>query len=174
MALHTFNLWQIALGGAQIGLCGLILLFLVRNRSRHKQMIFNMPVDENSPNFNTEFVVEAIRQQTQMAFDHILDTIDKERHSLEAYFELRELHQAPDMFKAPSSGREEAFAAQGAAELDAADAIYDEIENLAGQGMSLTDISQKLDVPPGEVDLVLKLKHLSAESAKKKGSHGSA
>jgi len=164
MALHTFNLWQIALGGAQIVLCGLILLFLVRNRSRHKQMIFNAPADQNAPDFNTEFVVEAIRQQTQMAFDHILDTIDKERHSLEAYFELRALHQAPGMSKSPSSGRKEAVAAQGAAELDAADAIYDEIENLADQGMSLTDISQKLNVPPGEVDLVLKLKHLSAES----------
>jgi hypothetical protein len=174
MALHTFNVWQIALGGAQIGLCGLILLFLVRNRSRHKQMIFNAPADQNAPNFNTEFVVEAIRQQTQMAFDHILDTIDKERHSLEACFELRELHQAPRMSKSPSSGRKEAVAARGAAELDAADAIYDEIENLAGQGMSLTDISQKLDVPPGEVDLVLKLKHLSTESAKKKSSYGSA
>lgn len=164
MALHTFNLWQIALGGAQIALCGLILLFLVRNRSRHKQMIFNAPADQNGPDFNTEFVVEAIRQQTQMAFDHILDTIDKERHSLEAYFELRALHQAPGMSKSPSSGRKEAVAAQGAAELDAADAIYDEIENLADQGMSLTDISQKLNVPPGEVDLVLKLKRLSAES----------
>jgi hypothetical protein len=164
MALHTFNVWQIALGGAQIGLCGLILLFLVRNRSRHKQMIFNAPADQNAPNFNTEFVVEAIRQQTQMAFDHILDTIDKERHSLEAYFELRALHQAPGMSKSSSSGRTEKVAARGAAELDAADAIYDEIENLAGQGISLTDISQKLNVPPGEVDLVLKLKHLSAES----------
>ena len=32
-----------------------------------------------SQNFNTEFVVEAVRQQTELAFNHILETIDKER-----------------------------------------------------------------------------------------------
>jgi hypothetical protein len=40
--------------------------------------------------------------------------------------------------------------------------------------MSLTDISEKLNVPPGEVDLVLKLKHLSAESGKNKASYSSS
>lgn len=164
MALHTFNLLEIALGGAQICLCGLILFFLVRNRSRHKQMILNVPVDENARNFNTEFIVEAIRQQTQMAFNHILDTINKERHFLETYFELREAQNAPGPFKSVPAGPKAAVSGQGSAELDAADAIYNEIESLADRGMSLADISEKLNVPPGEVDLVLKLKHLSAES----------
>ena len=54
--------------------------------------------------------------------------------------------------------------------LNAADTIYSEIENLAGQGMSLGDISEGLNVPKGEVELVLKLKRLSAESAKNKNN----
>jgi len=174
MALHTLDLWEIALGGTQIFLCGFILLLLVRNRSRYKQMIRNAPIDENARNFNTEFIVEAVRQQTEMAFNHILDTINKERHTLEAYFELRETQSAPGLFKSISSGRNDAVSAQGTAEMDAADAIYNEIESLADQGMSLTDISEKLNVPPGEVDLVLKLKRLSAESGKNKASYSSA
>ncbi len=170
MALHTLNIWEIALGGTQICLCGLILLFLVRNRSRYKQMVRKAPIDENAWGFNTEFIVEAVRQQTEMAFNHILDTINKERHTLEAYFELRETQRAAGLFKSISTGRSDAVSAQVAAELNATDAIYKEIESLADQGMSPTDISEKLNVPPGEVDLVLKLKHLSAESGKNKAS----
>jgi hypothetical protein len=174
MALHTLNLWEIALGGTQICLCGLILLFLVRNRSSYKQMIRKTRTDENAWSFNTEFIVEAVRQQTEMAFNHILDTINKERHTLEAYFELRENPLAPGLFKSTSSARKEAISAPGAAELDATDAIYNEIESLADQGMSLKDISEKLNVPTGEVDLVLKLKHLSAESGSNKASYSSS
>ena len=174
MVLHTLNLWEIALGGTQICLCGLILLFLIRNRSRYQQMIRKAPTDKDARNFSTEFIVEAVRQQTEMAFNHILDTINKERHVLDAYFELRETPNAPDSFKSPSAGLNNTAAIQSAAELVAADEIHNEIESLADQGMTLTDISEKLNVPQGEVDLVLKLKRLTAESGNKKASHSSS
>ena len=170
MALHTLNLWEIALGGTQIFLCGLILLFLVRNRSWYKRMISKAPTPENSRNFNTEFIVEAVRQQTELAFNHILDTINKERNSLEAYFELRETPSVPDAFKFISSSSPNSASVTEAAELVAADTIHNEIKSLADQGMSLTVISEKLNIPQGEVDLVLRLKRLSAESCKQKAS----
>ena len=170
MALHTLNFWEIALGGTQICLCGFILLFLVRTRSKRRQVIGKAPVDETTRNFNSEFIVEAVRQQTEMAFNHILDTIHKERHSLEAYFELRETPGAPAMVKSVTSDRNDTVSTHGPAELDTTDSIYNEIENLADRGMSLTDISERLNVPQGEVDLVLKLKRLSAGSAGNKSS----
>lgn len=166
MALHTLNFWEIALDATQIGLCGLILLFLIRNRIKFKRLILNAPAAEKSQNLNTEFVVEAVRQQTELAFNHILETIDKERQTLSAYFELRETQLAPGLLKSASSGRIEPISSSEASEPDAADAIYSEIESLADQGLSLADISEKLKVPRGEVDLVLKLKRLSIESAK--------
>lgn len=170
MALHSLNVWEIALGGTQIFLCAFILLFLVRKRSRNKHLIHKAPTDKNARNFNTEFIVETVRQQTELAFNHILETINKERHTLEAYFELEEASSVPGFFKSITTGRNDAVSAQGPADLDAADALYKEIENLAEQGLRSIDISEKLNVPPGEVDLVLRLKHLSAESAKKKAS----
>jgi hypothetical protein len=174
MALHTLNLWEIAFAGTQICLCGFILLFLVRNRSLYKQMLRKPPIDKNTRNFNTEYIVEAVRQQTDLAFNHILDTINNERRVLGAAFELRETPSASGPFKSPSAGLNNAVAAQGAAELVAADAIHNEIESLADQGMSLTDIAEKLNVPQGEVDLVLKLKRLTAESGNKKAPHSSS
>lgn len=174
MALHSLNVWEIALGGTQIFLCAFILLFLVRKRSRNKHLIHKAPTDKNARNFNTEFIVEAVRQQTELAFNHILETINKERYTLETYFEFEEAPSVPGFFKSITTGRNDAVSAQGPADLDAADALYKEIENLAEQGMRPIDISEKLNVPPGEVDLVLRLKHLSAESAKKDASYSSS
>jgi len=170
MALQTLNLWEIVLDGIQICLGGLILLFLIRNKIKYKQLILKAPAGEKSQNFNTEFIIQAIRQQSELAFTHILETIDKERQTLGTYFELRETQIAPTMLQtAPGPVFDQACNAE-TVEPNAADTIYSEIKTLSGYGMSLEDISEKLNVPRGEVELVLKLKSLSAESAKNKNT----
>jgi len=169
MALPTINLWEIAADATQIGLCGLILLFLIRNLMKFKQRTLNAPDDPKSANFNTEFVVEAVRQQTELAFSHILESVEKERQTLRAYFELRETQLASSLLRSPVSGHMDRVSQAETSEPDSADAIYSEIESLAEQGLSLTDISEKLRVPRAEVDLVLKLRRLSIESAKMNG-----
>jgi hypothetical protein len=170
MALHTLNFWEIAIDATQIGLGAFILLFLIRNHMRLKRMNSNALSGQESQKFNSEFVVEAVRQQTELAFNHIRETIDKERRTLDAYFELREAQLAPGLLKSVPSNRIEAVSSTQAKEPGAADAIYSEIESLSDQGLSLTDIAEELNLPRGEVDLVLKLKHLSIESAKAKDS----
>jgi hypothetical protein len=170
MALHTLNLWEIAVDATQIGLGALILLFLIRNHMRLKRLNSNAPSGQEAQKFNSEFVVEAVRQQTELAFRHILETIDKERQTLDAYFELREVQLAPGLLKSPPPNRIEPISGNEALEPNAADAIYSEIESLSDQGLSLKDIAEELSLPQGEVDLVLKLKRLSAESAKVKDS----
>ena len=168
MALHTLNLWEIAIDATQIGLCALILLYLIRNHTQFKRLNSNAPSGQESQKFNSEFVVEAVRQQTELAFNHILETIDKERQTLHAYFELRETQLSPGLIKSLPSDRIEPIYSTKAQKADATDVIYSEIENLSDQGLSLTDIADELNLPRGEVDLVLKLKHLSIESAKAK------
>jgi hypothetical protein len=170
MALHTLNFWEITIDATQIGLCALILLFLIRNHMKLKRLNSNAPSGQESQKFNSEFVVEALRQQTELAFNHILQTIDKERQTLDAYFELREGQLAPGLLKSVPSNRREPISGTEAPEPEAADAIYSEIESLSDQGLSMTDIAEELNLPRGEVDLVLKLKRLSIESAKVKDS----
>ena len=170
MALHTLNLWELVIDATQIGLCALILLFLIRNHVKFKRLNSNVPSGQESQKFNSEFVVEAVRQQTELAFNHILETIDKERQTLDAYFELRETQLAPGLLKSSPSNQIGPISGTKTQEPDAADAIYSKIESLSDQGLSLTDIAEELNLPRGEVDLVLKLKHLSIESAKVKDS----
>jgi len=170
MALQSIDLWKIVLDITQICLGGFILLYLIRNKIKYKQLFLKAPTGENSQNFNTEFIIEAIRQQSDLAFKHILETIDKERQTLDAYFELRETQIASKMLTQVPGRVVAQIHNTEAADQNAADTIYSEIENLAGQGMSLEDISEDLDVPKSEVELVLKLKRLSAESAKNKNN----
>ena len=166
MALLSIDLWKIVLDITQICLGAFILLYLILNKIKYKQLFLKAPTGENAQNFNTEFIIQAIRQQSDLAFTHILETIDKERQTLEAYFELRETQIASKMLT-PAAGRLVAeIPTNEAADQNGADAIYSEIESLADQGMSLEDIAEDLNVPKGEVELVLKLKRLSAQSAK--------
>ena len=170
MALQTFNFWEIALDGAQVLLCCFILFFLIRNKVKYKQLLLKTPPDEKSTDFNARFAVEAIRQQSELAFNRIMETIDKEHKTLSAYFELNETHIAPGLMKSPPIPVVESPASAETTEASDADAIYCEVKRLADQGMSVDNISAKLNVPKGEVDLVLKLKHLSIESAKNKSN----
>jgi hypothetical protein len=170
MALQTINLWEIVLDVTQICLGGFILLCLIRNKIKYKQLFLKAPTAVNSQDFNTEFIIQAIRQQADLAFTHILETIDKERQTLDTYFELRESQMASHKLS-PVAGRVgPQIPNVETTDLNSADTIYSEIESLSGQGMSLEDISEDLNVPKGEVELVLKLKHLSAESAKNKNN----
>ena len=168
MALHTFNFWEIVFDATQIFLCGIIILFLILNRIRFKQLILRAPAEKPSPNVNTEFVVEAVRQQTELAFNHIVETIDKERQTLEDYYHHRNKRIAAGLLTPAAMPSLDHISNPEAAETDAANVIYSEIESLADQGLSLADIAKRLNVPQGEVDLVLKLKHLRGKSAKKK------
>jgi hypothetical protein len=168
MALQTFNFWELVLDGTQIFLGGIILLYLIRNKIKDRQLVLKAPTDKTSLNFNTEFIIQAIRQQSDLAFGHILETIEKERQTLNTYFELRETRLAPNLMPPAAGGVVDPVSTADAAETDSLDTIYSEIESLAGQGMRIEDISEKLKVPKAEVELVLKLKRLTAVSQNNK------
>ncbi len=168
MALHTVNLWEFILDGTQIFLCGFILLVLIRNKIKHKQILLKNPNADNAQNFNVEFILQAIRQQSDLAFMHIMETIEKERKTLNTYLDLREPQMVPHQAVPAPQRLNAQSTAERTENSDAADTIYSEIEALAGQGMRLEDISEELNVPKGEVELVLKLKRLSAESTSHK------
>ena len=172
MVLQTLDLWEIIIDVAQLCLCGVIILFLILNRIKFKQLILRAPSGTQTQNVNTDFVVEAVRQQTELAFNHIVQTIEKERQTLDAYYDQRDTQIAPGLLTLVPSIPNDQKPRPEASEPDPANVIYNEIESLADQGLSLTDISERLNVPQSEVDLVLKLKHLRGESVQKK-SHPS-
>jgi len=170
MALQSINLWEIVLDIAQICLCGFILLYLIRNKIKYKQLLLKTPNGKNPQNFNTEFIIQAVRQQSDLAFTRILEAIDKERQILNTYFEQRETQVASKVLTPAAGGAVARIPNTEETDQNVADTIYSEIEYLARQGLSLEDISEDLNVPKGEVELVLKLRRLGAETAKNKNN----
>lgn len=164
MALHTFNFWEIVFDATQIVLCGCIIIFLILNRIRFKQLILKAPTAERPLNASTEFLVEAVRRQTELAFNHIVETIDKERQTLDDYYRHHDKRIATGLLTSIARSSLDPISSSESGEPDAVNVIYSEIENLADQGLSLADISERLNVPQGEVDLVLRLKHLRGKS----------
>lgn len=165
MPLHILNFWEIVFDATQIVLCGCIIVFLILNRIRFKQLILREPIAQQPINVSTEFLVEAVRRQTELAFNHILETIDKERQTLEAYYRHPDKRIDTGLLTSLAAPPLNRIASSEAREPDSANVIYSEIESLADQGMSLADISERLNVPQGEVDLVLRLKRLRGKSA---------
>jgi hypothetical protein len=97
-----------------------------------------------------------------------METIDKERQTLDAYYQQSGQRIAPGLFASVPAMPHEPKSSTETSEPDSVNVIYKEIETLADQGLSLTDISERLNVPQGEVDLVLKLKHLRGGCVEKK------
>jgi hypothetical protein len=168
MALHTLSFWEIVLDASQIVLCGCIIVFLILNRIRFKQLILRTPTVEQPSNTSTEFLVEAVRRQTELAFNHILETIDKERQTLDACYRHSDKRIDTGLRTSLAPPPLDQISSPDAGEPVVANVIYSEIESLADQGLSLADISERLNVPQGEVDLVLRLKHLKRKSVSKK------
>ena len=168
MALQTLNFWEIVFDATIIVLCGCILIFLILNRIRFKQLMLREPTAGRPSNASTEFLVEAVRRQTELAFNHIVETIEKERQTLDAYCRHHDKRIASSFLTSLAASPREPISSPEASEPDAANVIYSEIESLADQGLSLADISERLKVPQGEVDLVLRLKHLRGQSIHKK------
>ena len=168
MALHTLDFWGIVFDATQIVLCGCIIVFLILNRIRFKQLILGAPTAERHLTIKTEFLVEAVRRQTELAFNHILETIDEERQILDAYYRHPDKRIDTGLLTSLATPDLDHISSPEAGEPDAANVIYSEIESLADQGLSLADISERLNVPQGEVDLVLRLQHLRGKSVSKK------
>jgi hypothetical protein len=152
MVFHTLNFWELTFEGTQIFLCIIIVLLLIRKRIKNTQLDLNAPGQKDSKNFSTEFLIQSVRQQSELAFKHIRDTIEKEHQRLEASLELQQPQITSKSFVHLPTNED--------SEVGCGYLIYGEIEGLASQGLSPEEISEKLDIPRAEVELILRLKQI--------------
>ena len=168
MELQTYHFWEIVLDVAQICLCGCIILFLILNRIKFNKLVLSAPSTEPSRPANADFVIETVRQQTELAFNHIVETIDTERRTLNAVIQQPDQRLRTGLSAAVSMTHQAQHPAENALAGEPGPTTYTDIENLAGQGLSQTEISERLNVSQGEVDLVLKLKQLRSGAVRPK------
>ena len=158
MTEQMLPLWEMVLDGVQVFLCVMIFLFLLHNRIKYKRWLLNAVPQDKTVGFSDEVRMQQFKQLAEKSFDHVVDTINQERLALQAQFESGSTDseqqvstlQTPNNFKNVIQDDE---SGSGSTELG----NFSEIVALADKGLSVREISQRLNMPGGEVELVLRL-----------------
>ncbi len=161
MEFNMMNIFETSLDFVGITLSCVIICYLIYNRIKYNQMLFSKKYKNNMNSFNSKMAVKMIKQQTEKSFDAIYNTINKERRKFKRLMEREELKNAKHLMmmmeKSYLLDKEINTKVLDEVPIDISADPYDEILNLASTGLDVQKISQKVGVPPGEVELYLKL-----------------
>jgi len=155
--------WDWLGSGFQIALCAGILFGWIRRRVRRRSAEQTEPAAVR-PTFSQEIVLQAIRQQTEQAWQNIQTVVETERDRLQRVW--AGAGGAPFTAEAESSAAAGALAAfrWGDPEPDGAGPCrYDALDALAEQGLSPRQIAERMNRPFGEIELALKVRRESHE-----------
>ena len=158
MITELLPIWELVLDGIQIFLCVMIFLFLIHNKIRYKRWILATTPQKESITFSDEIHIQHLKQLTEKCFDSVIDTINQERVELQAHFDGDTSLSAKSGSVIPTA-QDFKTVIQGD-QRNAGDtefANFNEIIALAGKGLSIREISQQLNMPSGEVELVVRL-----------------
>jgi len=160
MVLQMPPYWGTVVDGFQTILCLLILLFLIRNRRKHKSSALEEVLRESGKSFNVQVLSQTVLQQLDQAFANIADTMAAERFKLESLLPFnRPGHGTFPIpgYPTPSlrtAGREISSVSDGMSQIDE---LHQQIRKLADKGMSSRQISEELKTPLAEIELILSL-----------------
>lgn len=164
MTIHVLPYWDIIVDALQIILCGIILIILIRNKLKYKQLILKTTPNDKSADFAGEILIQSLKQQTAKTFDAILDVINQERDTLQSYYETEEIDRCFSPFRMHTTASEKTIEKMGkkiSADTNAAD--HGNILQLSESGLTSKQISQKVMAPREEVELVLRMNARMAE-----------
>jgi hypothetical protein len=158
LPLLELPLWELVMDGVQIFLCMMIFLFLLRNRIKYKRWFLKAVSEEKRFVFSDEIRMQNLKQLAEKSLDNVAEAINQERLALQMHFEAdtpdserqAPVLQTPEKFKNAIQNDE-----KGPGDIDLSN--FSEIVALAEKGLSIREISQRLNMPGGEVELVLRL-----------------
>ena len=154
MIYLTIEFWELVLDIIGLSICGIIILNLIRNRSKYNQSLLKEHGKGNFNSFNEEVSAQLVKQQSDRSFETISNAIEKERMF------LHNLMKKPFFAKKPNQVQKDSYNKNSPSCSDSADDRYNEVSKLADLGLSVKEISEKAKIPMGEVDLIVKLKGL--------------
>lgn len=169
MLLNLVDDWQMILDGFQISLCFLIVVFLLSNRRKSKLIDKKLRMRAFAGEFNSEVMLQSIKQQADQIFDSVLHGINRERQNMERLFESPRLAgqlKPASLNPAHNDYRKQQGEARFTMGPQASKTDeYQMIADLAARGMSAADISAQLRVPMAEVELLLKINQKSFQTS---------
>lgn len=146
--MTNFAVEQMEIIGDVIAFCmyGITILFLVRQRVKYRRNLSRRGITESSGNFHHE--LGRLVRQPATSLQTISDAEKEESQAIPTQ-EARQGGKAQDQ-----GGRD---APGGGLEGDR----YREVKKLAEMGLNKEEIFERVGIPKGEIDLILKLKKMS-------------
>lgn len=158
MTVQMLPLWGFLLDGVQILLCILIFLFVLHNRLKYKRWILNAASQEKAEGFGDEINKQLLKQLAEKSFKNVIDAINQERLALQNQLDAGPINSKPHESVLQTPGEFNNVIQDdenGPGDSDLGN--FNEIIALADKGLSIREISQRLNMPGGEVELVLRL-----------------
>jgi hypothetical protein len=158
--------WEVVCNAVQIVLCSLILVFLIRNKLKTKRFLAEGERRDHAIPFTQQIRLQSIRQQTELALEAILKTVQAEQLRLQQAFD------GVDTCLSGASGAVDAVSADllpfrlgediPSVSSGAGAGRYAGVHGLSGEGLGAKQIAAQLQLPSGEVELALKLQRLAS------------
>ena len=149
-----FEYWSIYLNILSIFFCIITISVIVFKMLRERKL-------NRRSNFKEEIYAHLIRQEMEKSFERILNAVNKERRFLCEYLEQGKTHKAEERLKTSvrpkattrkSTGKDITPEGRAPAQTKYAKAVQ-----MAGNGIVSKKISEAIDIPKGEVDLIINL-----------------
>ena len=158
--------WEVVCNTVQIGLCSVILLFLIRNKLKTKRFPAEGERRDHAIPFTQQIRLQSMRQQTELALEAILKTVQAEQLRLQLAFDGVDtcLPGAGEAADAPSADHLPFRLGQDIPSVSAESSAgrYAGVHGLAAEGLSAKQIAEQLRLPGGEVELALKLQQMAS------------
>jgi hypothetical protein len=164
MELSKIEIWVILMNLTGFLLWGMTIVYLVRKEAKKGEGSFRNPMKLSNDNLGNECFSQILMKQSDVAFKRISDSIIKERELLCNLFKSGSEDKEPisdnlEYYKAkefviPSP----VISCEIETDKPVPSIVYSEAVRLAELGMDTDKISQKLMLPRGEVELLIKLR----------------
>jgi hypothetical protein len=146
------------------GIClwGITLFYFVKNKNKGNYTAISNVRKDNQTAFDKEIFAQIVKQQSEQSFERISDAIKKERQLLRAFIERGELNESKALLLEPNSNKVRSMILKKGTKkpqrrLKEGDK-YNDVLKLAGMGLTTRQISEKVNLPKGEVELLIKLR----------------
>jgi hypothetical protein len=162
MINQTSVYWVTVLDVVGIFLCGLIIVYLIYNKIMYRHLIIASKLHNTEGSFNNKITYQLIKQMADQTFATISDRIEEERQF------FKQMIENEMMIKNESIGSNPKyypFASQDVAKypadppnIESDHDSYVEVLHLTTAGLTARQISERLNIPAGEIELFLRLK----------------
>ncbi len=169
MALITLEFWELLLDVIGMCICGVTILYLIKNSTGKNKNVFKNGVEKHFGNFS-EALLQLVRQ-SEMAFATMSDTLKIEHKVLREFIGNGEIKNGRDHLPVEQSNEVpehlQKRVQKGPGGVDYAGDQYGEVVRLANLGMSVNGIYERVRIPKSEIELIIRLRKKGHEPHRK-------